>query len=255
MHMARPKRNVASPIRVPKAAELVAAHLRRQIVRGELCEGDALAPEAELMRQFGVSRPTLREAVRILESESLISVTRGARGGARVHMPDVSVATRYIGLLLQTSATTLADVHLARTIIEPAAVRLLAEDVSEDAISLLRECIEEERAALGSPRAFGIQGARFHRLITEQTGNKSLALLAGVLHDVFEMHISSAAESAGMASTAQMRRGIRAQEKLLGLIAEGKAQEAEYFWRIHLEGVGRVLSKSYGAKTVVDLFE
>ena len=139
MHMHKPRQNVASPIRVPKAAELVAAHLRRQIVRGELCEGDALAPEAELMRQFGVSRPTLREAVRILESESLISVTRGARGGARVHMPDVSVATRYSGLLLQTSGTTLADVHLTRSVIEPAAARLLAEEHSEETIALLRD--------------------------------------------------------------------------------------------------------------------
>ncbi|EIV96383.1 transcriptional regulator, partial [Frankia sp. QA3] len=59
-------------VRVPKTAELVAAHLRRQIVRGELHEGDALPPEAVLMEQFGVSRPTLREAFRVLESEALI---------------------------------------------------------------------------------------------------------------------------------------------------------------------------------------
>ncbi|MCK9903482.1 GntR family transcriptional regulator, partial [Frankia sp. Cpl3] len=52
-------------IRVPKTAELVAAQLRRQIVRGELVEGDALPPEAVLMEQFGVSRPTLREAFRV----------------------------------------------------------------------------------------------------------------------------------------------------------------------------------------------
>ncbi|HEX3460192.1 MAG TPA: GntR family transcriptional regulator, partial [Acidimicrobiales bacterium] len=51
--------------RVPKASELVAGDLRRQIVRKELSEGDALPPEAELMQHFGVSRPTLREAFRI----------------------------------------------------------------------------------------------------------------------------------------------------------------------------------------------
>ena len=75
--------DVAAPVKVPKTAELVTAQLRSQIVRGDLREGDALPPEATLMTQFGVSRPTLREAFRVLESEALISVRRGARGGAR----------------------------------------------------------------------------------------------------------------------------------------------------------------------------
>ena len=78
--------DVASPVRVPKTAELVASQLRRQIVRGDLKEGDALPPESTLMERFGVSRPTLREAFRVLESEALISVRRGAaRWCARAH--------------------------------------------------------------------------------------------------------------------------------------------------------------------------
>src|SRR5439155_5195777 len=70
--------SIARAVRVPKTAELVAAHLRRQIVRGELKEGDALPPETALMEQFNVSRPTLREAFRVLESEALITVRRGS---------------------------------------------------------------------------------------------------------------------------------------------------------------------------------
>ncbi len=78
-------------VRVPKTAELVASSLRRQIIRRELVEGDALPPEADLMERFGVSRPTLREAFRVLESESLITVRRGSRGGAQIHAPDMTV--------------------------------------------------------------------------------------------------------------------------------------------------------------------
>ena len=84
-------------VRVPKMAELVAAQLRRKIVRGELAEGEALPSESALMAEFAVSRPTLREAFRVLESESLISVRRGARGGARVQVPEGTVAARYAG--------------------------------------------------------------------------------------------------------------------------------------------------------------
>src|SRR6476661_7873987 len=81
--------------RVPKMAELVAAQLRRKIVRGELAEGEALPAESALMAEFAVSRPTLREAFRVLESESLISIRRGARGGARVQLPNGNVAASY----------------------------------------------------------------------------------------------------------------------------------------------------------------
>src|SRR5213080_2961741 len=100
-------------LRAPKTAELIASDLRRQIVRGELTAGATLPSEMLLMEQYGVSRPTLREAFRILESESLISVRRGARGGARVVSPDIAVAARYVGLLLQMSGTTIADVYEA----------------------------------------------------------------------------------------------------------------------------------------------
>ena len=82
-------------LHMPKMAELIGDVLRRQIVHGDLKEGDALPSEAVLMEQFGVSRPTLREAFRVLESESLITIRRGAHGGARVKSPDQKIAARY----------------------------------------------------------------------------------------------------------------------------------------------------------------
>src|SRR5215218_6683547 len=118
---------VGQLVRAPKTAELIATHIRRQIVRGELKEGDTLPPEVRLMEQFGVSRPTLREAFRILETESLISVRRGSRGGAQVMAPDLSVAARYVGLLLQLQGATIVDVYEARMVLEPVCARLLAE--------------------------------------------------------------------------------------------------------------------------------
>jgi hypothetical protein len=90
---------VGPALRAPKTAELIASYIRGQVVRGELKTGDSLPPETALMEMFGVSRPTLHEAFRILEAESLISVRRGARGGARVVSPDIAVAARYVGLL------------------------------------------------------------------------------------------------------------------------------------------------------------
>src|SRR6184192_3474453 len=108
-------------------AERVATVLRRMLIRGEIIEGTMLPPESELMERFGVSRPTLREAFRVLESESLISIRRGSRGGARVQVPKGEVAARHAGLLLQVRGTTLGDVYRARMIVEPPAAGMLAE--------------------------------------------------------------------------------------------------------------------------------
>ena len=74
-------------VRSPKTAELVARSLRRMVVDGDLKDGDYLPNEAELMTHFGVSRPTLREAVRLLKSERLVEVRRGSRTGAGYGCP------------------------------------------------------------------------------------------------------------------------------------------------------------------------
>ena len=104
----------------------IADELRRLIISGELDEGDSLGHEPELIERFGVSRPSLREALRILEAEGLISVVRGVQGGVRVHRPDQRLTARTAALVLQARNVSLADVFEARTIIEPAAVRLVA---------------------------------------------------------------------------------------------------------------------------------
>ncbi len=106
--------------------EQIADELRRLIISGELDEGDSLGHEPDLIERFGVSRPSLREALRILEAEGLISVIRGVLGGVVVHRPDQRQTARTAALVLQARNVSLADVFDARTIIEPAAVRLVA---------------------------------------------------------------------------------------------------------------------------------
>src|SRR5271169_6826735 len=151
-----PKREPLAPItasenngavRSPKTAEIVADTLRRMIVEGQLKDGDFLPYEAELMDHFQVSRPSLREAVRVLESDRLVEVRRGSRTGARVRVPGPEIVARPAGLLLALSGTTLADVMTARMAIEPAAAKLLAEDGTDDAHDELTRLVEAIPAA------------------------------------------------------------------------------------------------------------
>src|ERR671929_6023 len=80
-----------------RTAEIVADELRRQIIDGELSDGDLLPRQELLVEQFNVSLVSLREALRILETEGLVSVRRGNRGGAVVHAPaKASAASRWV---------------------------------------------------------------------------------------------------------------------------------------------------------------
>ena len=87
--------NGQDKVRVPKMADIVADQIRSRIINGELKEGDRLPSEALMLERFGISRPTLREALRVLETEKLISVSRGSRNGAIVHTPKIDVCLLY----------------------------------------------------------------------------------------------------------------------------------------------------------------
>ena len=254
---------VGRHVRVPKTAELVAAHLRRQIVRGELVEGDALPPEAVLMEQFGVSRPTLREAFRVLESEALISVRRGAHGGARVHRPDGHVAARYAGLVLEHRRTTVADVQFARTSLEGPAVRMLAENPAAPALGRLRTTLSEAAAAIddnahglpdtaspavGAGRDGSVPDPRvslggFHHLLVELAGNQTLTVIDNMLRHI--LHTTTSHQAAGEHSdadapvvTADAHGSLAAHQevhtRLVDLIERGESDAAEALWRRHL---------------------
>lgn len=252
-------------IRTPKTAELVAVRLRSRIVHGELTAGDVLPTEAQLMEEFGVSRPTLREAVRILETESLIGSRRGTRGGATIMTPDIGVAARYVGLILQLQGTTVADVYEARTVSEPYCARLLAENHTDDDMADLRTLVANLRELttgdLGNSAAMYRWSAlttAFHQLITQRAGNNTLAAQSGVLQDIVRTHHEQTlAKGARMKDPAKyLNRACRSFEKLVGLIDACDGPGAQNHWTAHMQVAGRGLFReSAGDKTIVDLFD
>ncbi|MCW2621111.1 MAG: GntR family transcriptional regulator, partial [Frankiales bacterium] len=253
-------------IRAHKTAELIAEQVRQQIVRWQLRAGDSLPSEVELMSQFGVSRPTLREAFRILETEALISVRRGSRGGARILAPDLSVAARYVGLLLQLSGATFGDVYEARIALEPVCARLFATRRTPEGIALLHACIAEMRRLAEpvdglppppSPAVWSRLALRFHQLLITHCGNKTLAVQGGVLQDIVATHLSLLATSAFSAPDylEVLWRRVHTYEALVALIEAGDAAGAEAHWREHMEDARAGLFRG-GVREdqVVDLF-
>jgi GntR family transcriptional regulator, transcriptional repressor for pyruvate dehydrogenase complex len=250
--------HAGSQLRVPKAAELLAARIRGQIIRGELKEGDALPAESELMERFGLSRPTLREAIRVLEMESLLRMRRGSRGGALVIAPDPQVTARAVGVLLQLREVTLRDIHEARTMIEPMAARQIA--ASKDArqvLETLHECNEAARASVRDFAEFPRSSWSFHKGLVEGTRNQTLTVLLQTIADIIELQVMRRytrpmQPDETEEQVRQNLRSVHANDKLLKLLKSQDADGAAAYWTKHLLAIGAILLGP-DADAVIDL--
>lgn len=251
----------ATEIRIPKAAELVAAHIRRQIVRGELCEGDALLPESALMAQYGVSRPTLREAFRVLETEALIKIKRGAHGGAQVQSPSGEVAARYAALVLQYRGTATSDLYIGRSLVESPCAGILAARSSPSTVSALNTLLAQTRSMLDDPtdRLGGLTQSMmdFHSRIVELTGNQTLIVLCGMFDNLIGAASDAFSSSQGDVELfrTEARKGHRAHERLVELIEHGDEPDAIAHWKHHLVTLGQVVPAASGASSITDVLE
>jgi len=239
----------------PTAGQLVSDSIRRKIILGEFRDGDYLPNEAQLIAQYGVSRPVLREAIRILQSESLLTIRRGSKGGARVNAPRPEPVARQAGGLLQYGHTTVFDVFRTRAIIEPPAVRLLAENATALTIRRLREALEQEADAINDPRRWGKTHAQFHTLVVELSGSNTLALFAHIMSEITTAHTQAvwkhATDDAQKRADAELAH--RVHRKLVQLVEDGKAADAEQLWRRHLEETTEKMLEGQGRREVLDL--
>ena len=245
-------------IHVPKTSEIVADKIRAQIIRGELNEGDSLPPEGQLMESLGISRPTLREAFRILEAEGLISVVRGSRTGAKVHQPSVDLVSRYAGYVLESRGTTVADLYQARLAIEPTAVRWLATQKGK---TEGMAAVHAELARLGELRKadkydeFIDSVALFHQVLVEASGNRTVSFLNRMLLNLQRVHqnnVNRKGPKSKEASSKSLTVGFRSYEKVVDFIMRGEVEEAVAHWRLHLVNANEAWTRDGQGENVVD---
>jgi DNA-binding FadR family transcriptional regulator len=225
------------------------------VVEGQLKDGDFLPHEAELITHFQVSRPTLREAVRLLESERLVEVRRGSRTGAKVRVPGAEIVARPAGLLLALSGATLADVMTARLAIEPAAAKLLAEDGTAEAHEELARLVDDIPQEWQAGR-LGPATANLHRRMVELSGNATLGIIAGMLHEISERHTAAAFLGVqNVVPKTQYNKVAKSYHRLVDLVTARKGTEAETHWRRHMEAASAALLKGHEKTKVRDIMD
>lgn len=238
------------PVRAPKLPHIVAQQLRAQIANGALRPGDNLPSETVLLKELGISRPTLREALRVLESETLIQLDRGARKGAKVLAPSIEMAAQYGGLYLATQDTTLQQIHDVRTILEPPLAAQHARMSRKAVIEALEKCVQDQRLALSQFDYIAAAKAvnEFHGQLVRKSGNTVLRLLAGMLHEISAYVYPQLPVTVGrLSKKATLRRSEEstdAHERLVEFIKSRKPDQAEKFWREYMLDTAKWLKKA-----------
>jgi len=231
--------------RRPKAAEVVADWMRRPIIAGELAEGDPFPHEAQLSEKFGVSRPIVREAIRILESEGLIDVRRGIGGGARARKPQPAAVARAAGFVLQERGTMVSDVYRCRELLELPAVELVVERRDEPGVlESLKDALAAEQRALDQANGTGaVAEGQFHRRLVELSGSPTLDLYATITNQIIYTHTRNFMRDRGATSdTAKVSASAHtAHVRMVELIRCGDTVAAQAHWRDHLTSGRKVL--------------
>jgi GntR family transcriptional regulator, transcriptional repressor for pyruvate dehydrogenase complex len=211
-------------INVPTAATMLATVLREKILKGDLLEGVELPSERELGGQAGVSRATVREALRILESEGLIEIRLGRRGGSSVRRPSSAAIERSVGIFIRGKRIRLQSVLETRGAIEPAAARYAAlHRTDEDLLELERCQAEVERAAYGNDVDEYVQ-ANLDWHVQVVRASKNELLIAFISAVAKSMYID--AEIKGFNSPGVRGAVVHAHRRVMDAIREGDGEAA-----------------------------
>jgi GntR family transcriptional repressor for pyruvate dehydrogenase complex len=179
--------------RVRKAYEQVADQLRELIVSGEIAPGQRLPNEVALSVEFGVSRATVREALRVLTAQSLVRTTKGSTGGSFVILPTVDhisdFLTSNISLLSHTETVSLDEFLELRELLEVPAARMAARRNDPDGIARLQDAIPSDPNSLGRQQQF-IYNADFHSHLVLASGNTLLSIAAQPIFSVLQSNLS-----------------------------------------------------------------
>jgi DNA-binding FadR family transcriptional regulator len=227
----------------------IASTLRQRIVQGVIPDGALLPRQEDLQAEFDVGHPSLREALRMLETDGLITVRRGKRGGAVVHPPKAENAAFGIGLVLENLGTRLDDVGRVLATLDPECAALCAgrADRGSTVLPLLREIHRQNRAA-SDPVTFFRCSREFHDALTAHCGSNTLALIVDALEALWSAQI--APEAVGSMAADHFERALAQHEAIMAAIEAGERDRARELARQHTIEALEFLSRERPAPMV-----
>lgn len=226
----KPDAKVSRPVRVAEA-------IKDWVVEQRLQPGDRLPGEAELIERFGMSKGTIREAMRLLEAQGLVKTRTGPGGGSFVHEVSKERARALLGNYFYFKDLTIADIYQLRRALEPELAASLAGKLSEEALAELEANIAtyaKPARTLDEEREQHIASLRFHALLAAQSENA----LLGFLIDFMVNMLSDLTVYRKLYSPPNIElwaRGRDYQARLVEALRKGDAETARHVLSEHMK--------------------
>lgn len=226
---------IFSPVNAGRISEIIVDQIRALMRQGQLKPGDRLPPERDLCERFGVSRVTMREALRMLESSGLVQIRAGSRGGAFVTAPSSDRIGADLTDMLTLSAISATDVMEVRMILEMGVVPLACERATDRDIAALEETCERSRAALRASEYPMEYSLEFHARVVRATHNPALVMLIESFRGPIHMSLERAREVAPEIGDL----GTREHERFIEAVRRREPEAAMKIMREHLGRTAR----------------
>ncbi|PZG17490.1 FadR family transcriptional regulator [Nonomuraea aridisoli] len=220
-----------SPVSVDRISEVIVEQVRLLIREGKLVPGDRLPSERSLCERFGVSRVTVREALRVLEASGLVEIRVGARGGAFVTQPSSERLGKGLAELLTLAPMTAGDVTEARMVFELGILPLVVERATEKDIADLRALVEQSLTELENGSYTMAMSAAFHVRVASCAHNPAIEMLVQTFHGPLLMSLQQARVAAPLMGP----RGAHEHFELVEAIEQRDIERAQTIMRRHLQ--------------------
>ncbi len=250
---ATPPARVSPPVQVPEPAqaglfsrvsvgrisEIIVEQIRLLMRQGQLKPGDRLPPERDLCERFGVSRVTVREALRMLESSGLVEIRVGARGGAFVTVPSSDRVGEGLADLLTLSVISAADVTEVRMILETGIVPLVCERATEEDLADLEGICARSEAAITAGDYSMDMSLEFHIRVAQATHNPAVVMMIESFRGPLLMSLQRARDAAPEMGIL----GTQEHERFIEAVRRRDTSAASTIMREHLERTAHRLGR------------
>ncbi|MGH2818100.1 MAG: FadR/GntR family transcriptional regulator [Actinomycetota bacterium] len=222
--------DIFSPVSSGRISAEIVDQIKRAIREEQLSPGDRLPPERTLAEQFGASRVTVRDALRILEASGLIEIRVGARGGAFVTAPASEIVGEGLANMIMLASLSAEEVTEARFMLELGMMPMVCERATEEDIAALAEICERAEEALRN-KSYGVElSAEFHTRLARCAHNTAVEMIVNSFHGPLLMSLLRAKAVAPEMGG----RGVEEHEELVDAIRERDAKRAHWIMAQHL---------------------
>ncbi len=223
-----------APVRANSVANQIVAQVRDALFAGKFQPGDMIGSEKDLAQQFDVSRITVRDALRTLETMGIVKIRVGAGGGTRIAEGNLDHFSDALAIQFKLAGVTEHEILDMQVAIESTAAELAALNRSKEHLEELEKLLAEAAGVLDNPEEFTQSGQRFHLAIVEASGNRALVAQFKALRHVIWP------KGAKRAKREIAEHAFKIHQKLFTMIKEGESDSARKLMAAHLSSIRAV---------------